>query len=55
MAYMGFDKVKASLAGEKGVKNPGAVAAFIGRKKYGKKRFQKAAAAGKSMRGMAAE
>lgn len=30
-----------------GAKNPGAVAAFIGRKKYGKKRFQQMAAAGK--------
>jgi hypothetical protein len=30
-----------------GVKNPGAVAASIGRKKYGKAAFQKMAAAGK--------
>ena len=31
----------------KKVKNPAAVAAFIGRKKYGKVAFQKMAAAGK--------
>jgi hypothetical protein len=36
---------KAAKAG--GAKNPAAVAAAIGRKKYGKKRFQKMAAAGK--------
>jgi hypothetical protein len=30
-----------------GATNPGAVAAAIGRKKYGKKRFQKMAAAGR--------
>ena len=30
-----------------GVKNPNALAAFIGRKKYGKKRFQQLAAKGK--------
>jgi len=32
---------------KKGVKNPEALAAWIGRKKYGKKRFQKLAAKGK--------
>ena len=51
MAYMGFKKVEASAAAS-GARNPGAVAASIGRKKYGKKKFQKAAASGKSMRGM---
>ena len=46
--YMGFKKVeKAAAAG--GAENPAAVAASIGRKKYGKKAFQKAAAAGKKM------
>ena len=30
-----------------GAKNPKALAAWIGRKKYGKKRFQKLATAGK--------
>ena len=52
MAYVGFDKLKAEIAAKGGVRNPGAVAAAIGRKKYGKKRFQNAAAHGKSMRGM---
>jgi hypothetical protein len=52
MAYMGFKKVEASLKGK--VDNPAAVAASIGRKKYGKGKFQKAAAEGKSMRGMSA-
>ena len=51
MAYMGFEKVEAA-AKQSGAKNPAAVAASIGQKKYGKKRFQKAAAEGKKMRGM---
>ena len=51
MGYMRFKKLKGKL-GKKGVRNPGALAASIGRKKYGKKRFQKAAAQGKSMKGM---
>ena len=33
-------------------RDPGAVAASIGRKKYGKKKFQHAAATGTKMRGM---
>lgn len=49
MPYMGFEAVKRSAAG---ARDPGAVAASIGRKKYGKARFQKAAAAGKKMKGM---
>lgn len=49
--YVGFKKLTAKLKGE--VRDPGAVAASIGRKKYGKSRFQKAAAAGKTMKGMA--
>lgn len=53
MAYVGFDKLKGQL-GKKGVENPGALAASIGRKKYGKKKFQRAAAKGKKMRGMKA-
>jgi len=40
-----FAKLKAKLKGK--VKNPGAVAASIGRKKYGKAKFQKMAAAGR--------
>jgi hypothetical protein len=52
MAYVGFASLKKKIAARGGVDNPGAVAAFIGRRKYGKAKFQKAAAAGKSMRGM---
>ena len=47
--YMGFEKVKKSVAKNPKVKDPGAVAAAIGRKKYGKAKFQKAAAAGKKL------
>jgi hypothetical protein len=36
---------------KKGVKDPRALAAFIGRKKYGAKKFNKAAAEGKSLKG----
>jgi hypothetical protein len=50
MPYLGFNKLKGKLA-KKGVKDAGALAAFIGRKKYGKAKFQKAAAAGKSLKG----
>jgi hypothetical protein len=46
--YMGFDKVVAS-AKKGGARDPEAVAASIGRKKYGKEKFQKAAAAGKKL------
>jgi hypothetical protein len=52
MAYVGFDKLKNQIAAKGGVSNPAAVAASIGRKKYGKKRFQKAAASGTPMKGM---
>lgn len=41
-----FKQLKAKLA-RRGAKNPGALAAFIGRKTLGKKRFQKLAAAGR--------
>lgn len=54
MAYEGFQKVEASVAKEPGVRDPGAVAAAIGRKKYGKKAFQKHAAEGTSMKGLRA-
>lgn len=47
--YMGFKKLKASIAAKGGARDPGAVAAAIGRKKYGKKKFQAAAAAGKKL------
>lgn len=45
MAHMGFGAVKAQLAA-KGASNPGALAAFIGRKKYGAKGQAALAAAG---------
>ena len=51
MSYTGFDKLKSMLAG-KGVKNPGGLAASIGRKKYGKEKFQKAAEEGETMEDM---
>lgn len=46
--YMGFQKTKQALAA-KGAKDPAALAAWIGRKKYGKTKFQAAAAAGKKL------
>ena len=42
-----FKKLKAKLA-KKGVKNPGGLAASIGRKKYGPKKYAKMAAKGRS-------
>jgi DhnA family fructose-bisphosphate aldolase class Ia len=42
-----FQKLKRQLSRRKGVTNPGALAAAIGRKKYGKKKFQKMAATGR--------
>lgn len=41
-----FAHLKKSLA-KKGAKDPGALAAFIGRKKFGAKKFNKLAAKGK--------
>ncbi len=46
--YMGFKAVMAS-AKKGGARDPAAVAAAIGRKKYGKEKFQAAAAAGKKL------
>lgn len=46
--YEGFGKLTKKL-GDKGAKNPKALAAWIGRNKYGKSKFQKAAASGKKM------
>lgn len=49
-AKLGSGKRFASLKRKlrrKGVRNPGALAASIGRKKYGKKRMAKMAAAGR--------
>lgn len=52
MGYEGFSKVKSEIASKGDVRDPGAVAASIGRKKYGKRAFQKSAASGTKMRGM---
>ena len=52
MAYVGFKKLESKIAAHGNVRNPGAVAASIGRHTYGKKRFQHAAAEGVSMRGL---
>lgn len=41
-----FSNLKKTLAA-KGARNPGALAAYIGRKKYGPKRFAKLSAKGK--------
>lgn len=48
--YVGFDKLKGQLAKRPGVTDPAALAASIGRRKYGAKRFQQHAAAGKPFR-----
>ena len=42
-----FKKVERSVAKDKKIKDPAAVAASIGRKKYGKKKFQAMATAGR--------
>lgn len=47
--YMGFKKTVAAVKKVGSAENPEAVAAAIGRKKYGKEKFQKAAAAGKKL------
>jgi hypothetical protein len=47
--YMGFEKLEKEIGKRGDVRDPGAVAASIGRKKYGKAAFQKAAAAGRKM------
>ena len=49
--YYGFKKLLNKLKQNKDLENPEALAAEIGRKKYGKKKFQKAAAKGKTLRG----
>lgn len=49
MAYFGFSKLKSKIAARGGVRDPGAVAASIGRAKYGKRKFQSAAAAGRKL------
>ncbi len=42
-----FSALKSKLGHRKGVSNPGALAAYIGRKKYGAKRFAKLSARGR--------
>ena len=44
-----FAKLEATFA-KRGIKNPGGLAASIGRKKYGAKRMEKWATAGRSMK-----
>jgi hypothetical protein len=45
-----FSELKAKLAKRKGVTSPGGLAAFIGRKKYGKEGMAKLSAAGRRRR-----
>ena len=52
MAYIGFKKLEHKIAAKGNVRDAGAVAASIGRKKYGKKSFQQHAAQGESMRAL---
>ena len=53
MAYMGFEKLEHKLKSQgKSEASAEAIAASVGRKKYGKKKFQSAAAKGKKMHGM---
>lgn len=49
--YIGFKKLKKKLKGKKGVRDPGGLAAAIGKAKYGKEKFKKAAVKGKKMKG----
>ncbi len=42
-----FQALKNRLAKEKGIYNPGGLAAKIGREKYGKEKFQKLSIAGR--------
>jgi hypothetical protein len=46
-----FKALKKELAGKKGVSDPGALAASIGMKKYGKGQMAKMAAAGRKKKG----
>jgi len=46
MAYVGFNKLKGQLAERPGVTDPGGLAAYIARKKYGAGQVSKYAAAG---------
>ena len=42
-----FARLRAALSNKPGIKDPGALAASIGRKKYGNEKFQKLAEKGK--------
>lgn len=46
--YIGFSKLKSKLSHQKGVTDQAALAASIGRKKYGKQEFQKMASKGRN-------
>lgn len=46
-----FRALVSTLRREKGVRNPAAIAAAAGRKKYGTKKFQRMAAAGRKRHG----
>lgn len=46
-----FKALKAKIAAKGNVSDPGAVAAAIGRKKYGAKKFAKLSAAGRKRKG----
>ena len=48
--YLGFKKLESRIAAKGNVRDPAAVAAAAGRKKYGAKKFQHAAATGQSLR-----
>lgn len=49
MTYVGFNKLVHKLAGKPGVKDPKAVAAAIGRRKYGASTYNRAAAKGRKL------
>lgn len=55
MAYIGFAALKAKIAAKGGVRDPGAVAASIGRKKYGGKAMAHASSLGRKKGHSAAE
>lgn len=55
MGYEGFAKLEGKLAGKPGVTSPGALAASIGRKKYGAGKFNQAAGSHTSLRRAAAK
>jgi hypothetical protein len=51
MAYTGFKKLEGQLANRQGVTNPAALAASIGRKKYGQAAMANASRSGTSLKG----